>query len=326
MLARCRSIHLTNDAVQTQFDHYGEHEDHNKLSLAELQAALAAEGATLDVLAGLWPQMRAAVRQLFSATRDRLNIGAVAYCFELMGADFMVGADNQARVAPPPCSVTLLARARGHSTRATKGAAGARRRASAHFSARSGHARRACRAPGRCYKPGLVCVQRPCVAAQASERPQVYLIEVNTCPALQLHGRVLADLLPRVVEETFQKAIDPYFPAPPGAAPPSAALDGFERIELDPAPSTLRAADRLAVAVATRPVAAAPAAGGARVQPCSRDQTAVVCSRRARTYRQPHKHRHERDTGRQDGSEWACNWVRTLLVRHVAVLQAAAAY
>jgi hypothetical protein len=44
---------------------------------------------------------------------------------------------------------------------------------------------------------------------------QVYLIEVNTCPALGLHGAVLQDLLPRVMEEVVQKAIDPLFPPRP---------------------------------------------------------------------------------------------------------------
>lgn len=44
---------------------------------------------------------------------------------------------------------------------------------------------------------------------------QVYLIEVNTCPALGCHGAVLQDLLPRVIEEVVQKAIDPLFPPRP---------------------------------------------------------------------------------------------------------------
>lgn len=34
---------------------------------------------------------------------------------------------------------------------------------------------------------------------------QVYLIEVNTSPALVRHGEVLKDLLPRVIEEVVQK-------------------------------------------------------------------------------------------------------------------------
>ena len=33
----------------------------------------------------------------------------------------------------------------------------------------------------------------------------MYLIEVNTSPALVRHGEVLKDLLPRVIEEVVQK-------------------------------------------------------------------------------------------------------------------------
>lgn len=71
---------------------------------------------------------------------------------------------------------------------------------------------------------------------------QVTLIEVNTCPALAKQGAVLEDLLPRVVEEAVQKAVDPLFPVP---APASAAdtatacgppprLNGFEPLALSP--------------------------------------------------------------------------------------------
>lgn len=51
----------------------------------------------------------------------------------------------------------------------------------------------------------------------------MYLIEVNTCPALSLRGAVLEDLLPRVLEEVVQKAIDPLFPVPSQRSSPPAA-------------------------------------------------------------------------------------------------------
>ncbi len=35
-----RAIHLTNDAVQKDMPHYGTFEENNKLSMAQLQAAL----------------------------------------------------------------------------------------------------------------------------------------------------------------------------------------------------------------------------------------------------------------------------------------------
>ncbi|KAG2426665.1 hypothetical protein HXX76_012976 [Chlamydomonas incerta] len=43
----------------------------------------------------------------------------------------------------------------------------------------------------------------------------LYLIEVNTSPALFRAGSYLADLLPRLVEEVVQRAVDPLFPPPP---------------------------------------------------------------------------------------------------------------
>lgn len=38
---------------------------------------------------------------------------------------------------------------------------------------------------------------------------QVYLIEVNTSPALYRHGQVLTDLLPVLIEEVVQKVSVP---------------------------------------------------------------------------------------------------------------------
>lgn len=56
---------------------------------------------------------------------------------------------------------------------------------------------------------------------------QVYLIEVNTCPALACHGAVLEDLLPRVMEEVVQKAIDPLFPPSAGHAVAATSAAGI---------------------------------------------------------------------------------------------------
>eukprot|EP00884_Botryococcus_braunii_P008359 jgi/Botrbrau1/17524/Bobra.0825s0002.4 len=56
---------------------------------------------------------------------------------------------------------------------------------------------------------------------------QVKLIEVNTCPALYRCCPLLAEMLPRVVEEVIQKVVDPYFPAPAGASMPQ-QLDDFQ--------------------------------------------------------------------------------------------------
>ena len=61
---------------------------------------------------------------------------------------------------------------------------------------------------------------------------KVFLLEVNTSPALFRHGKVLTEMLPRMIEEVFQKAVDPHFPAPEGAAPPP-PLDRYEQVDVD---------------------------------------------------------------------------------------------
>ena len=66
-------------------------------------------------------------------------------------------------------------------------------------------------------------------------RGRVLLIEANTGPALCKHGRVLEHIIPRLIEETFQKAVDTTFPPPDDATPP-ALLDRFELVELPPSP------------------------------------------------------------------------------------------
>lgn len=59
---------------------------------------------------------------------------------------------------------------------------------------------------------------------------QVYLIEVNSCPALALQGKVLERLLPQVIEEVVQKAVDPLFP---GSAPAQQEmLQGFKPLQI----------------------------------------------------------------------------------------------
>jgi hypothetical protein len=68
---------------------------------------------------------------------------------------------------------------------------------------------------------------------------QVYLIEVNTSPALFRAGAHLAELLPLIIEEVVQKTVDMVFPPPshcvPGATIPQ--LDGFEKLDLTAGPA-----------------------------------------------------------------------------------------
>jgi hypothetical protein len=160
MAQLCRSIHLTNDAIQKQCHHYSSFEDHNKLDLKTFQEVLDRQGDSISVENSLLPQMREAAADVFSATLHCLNNRCLSSCFELFGLDFMV--DHNGKV----CS--------------------------------------------QCEKPGLTRRSEP--RSCASGWLQVYLIEVNSCPALALQGRVLEGLLPRVIEEAFQKAVDPLFP------------------------------------------------------------------------------------------------------------------
>ena len=84
---------------------------------------------------------------------------------------------------------------------------------------------------------------------------KVVLLEVNTSPALFRHGRVLTDLLPRVIEEVVQKVVDPLFPPPPGSTSPEPILNSFELLPLFPAPA-LGAAAALKGPVLRRTVSA----------------------------------------------------------------------
>ncbi|KAL3133737.1 hypothetical protein ABBQ32_008226 [Trebouxia sp. C0010 RCD-2024] len=144
-----RSSHLTNDAVQEKFEHYGTFEDANKLSMEAFQELFAGQFSVEDDLV---PQMRACATHAFSAVLNKLNPLRRQHCFELFGLDFMVDCHHK-----------------------------------------------------------------------------VYLIEVNTSPALYRHGQVLTDLLPVLIEEVVQKAIDPCFPAPRAeAAAAIKPLHGFD--------------------------------------------------------------------------------------------------
>lgn len=103
------------------------------------------------------------------------------------------------------------------------------------------------------------------------------MIEVNTSPALFRAGATLEELLPRVIEEVVQKAVDPFLPPAPGTALPD-RLDHFELVVGKPdGPAGLSApAPTKGAAAPPGPVRAAPkasttgaasAAGAAPVPP-----------------------------------------------------------
>lgn len=89
---------------------------------------------------------------------------------------------------------------------------------------------------------------------------RVLLIEVNTGPALCRHGHVLEETLPRLVEETMQKAVDPLFPPPPDASPPP-SLSRFEPVDLPPPPHVVARAAWNAVANAAASANRSPSSG-----------------------------------------------------------------
>lgn len=93
----CRSIHLTNDAVQKHYEHYDSFEDHNKLDLQQFQDILERQGEPFHVDSDLLPQMRDAAAHVFSATLPSLNSQCLSSCFELYGLDFMVSDQGKVR-------------------------------------------------------------------------------------------------------------------------------------------------------------------------------------------------------------------------------------
>ena len=90
-----RCIHLTNDAVQKTAQHYEAFEDHNKLTMQQLQRILTEQGHKIDVENELYPQMRQAASHVFSAALAAMTSAQLNHCFELFGLDFMIGQDKQ---------------------------------------------------------------------------------------------------------------------------------------------------------------------------------------------------------------------------------------
>ena len=106
----------------------------------------------------------------------------------------------------------------------------------------------------------------------------VLLIEANTSPALFQRGAYLTEMLPRLIEETFQKAIDPVHPPPP-SCPAEALPQPLDRFELVEVPSPLQPAvqpSRAGAAAAIAPAASAvvPTA----VPTASRDRGVAVAA------------------------------------------------
>ncbi|KXZ48029.1 TTL4 protein [Gonium pectorale] len=255
-----RAAHLTNDAVQKHTSSYHAYEDHCKLPFAELGDALRraapAAGASQEsrsssgVIAGAPP----AIASLDTTPGSEAGLwGAMRRCvaalFSVAGAAGSSGA--------------------GRTPLADGGAAGGGIGATGAGGS-SGGGVSLLNPCGRRY-----CFELLGLDFMLDEEGRLYLIEVNTSPALFRAGAYLADLLPRVVEEVAQRAIDTVFPPPAPALPTAAGdgdepaggavavapvvaapLDGFVRVDLDP--------DLGAAAVAALTSMAAARGGGGR--------------------------------------------------------------
>ena len=85
-------VHLTNNAIQSQFKNYGKYEDGNILSFQQLQAYLdSSDGMPNFVSEKLMPEINRQIALSMEAVRAQINIGKAF--FEIFGYDFIVDAD-----------------------------------------------------------------------------------------------------------------------------------------------------------------------------------------------------------------------------------------
>ena len=113
--------------MQCSLGSYGAHEDSNKLSFDQFQAALDADrrqrgggdGRGLSVEEDVLPQMRAAVAHVFTATLHRMNPARRDFSFELMGFDFMLSADGRVKLLEVSAEEGSRAGGRGRVGKAT---------------------------------------------------------------------------------------------------------------------------------------------------------------------------------------------------------------
>eukprot|EP00826_Nyctotherus_ovalis_P037751 TRINITY_DN3470_c0_g3_i2.p1 TRINITY_DN3470_c0_g3~~TRINITY_DN3470_c0_g3_i2.p1 ORF type:complete len:649 (+),score=156.29 TRINITY_DN3470_c0_g3_i2:73-2019(+) len=90
-----RIIHLTNEAVQKNFEDFGKFEPGNKLSYADLQKYLdsAHPDKNISFSADLLPQIKSLVTDSFRAAHGKLDPKRRQYTFEVFGYDFMIDSD-----------------------------------------------------------------------------------------------------------------------------------------------------------------------------------------------------------------------------------------
>ncbi|GFR46247.1 hypothetical protein Agub_g7795 [Astrephomene gubernaculifera] len=285
-----RSAHLTNDAVQKHLESYNAYEDHCKLSLEELgPALLASASAAAPAVAASASSSSTKPSGETSSSQQRVKPPSQPPPGTSPSPSSNPDQDDNAPLPPPSAAPPTPPSSRPLPHLDTRpgsesGLWGAMRRCVAALFSVAGAHRLNPRRLGHCFELlGLDFM--------LDEGGQLYLIEVNTSPALFRAGSYLSDLLPRLVEEVVQKAVDPLFPPPGGdrlspaastatttsatdaavtsttawaaAAALPKPLDGFVLVEMD---------DRLAAAAA----ACTAAGGGGATRSGSRRSTARI--------------------------------------------------
>ncbi len=90
-----RIVHLTNEAVQKNYEEFGRFEPGNKLTYSELQKYIETTfpESGVNFYSELLPQIRRLVTDSMRATHGKLDPCARQQTFELFGYDFMIDAD-----------------------------------------------------------------------------------------------------------------------------------------------------------------------------------------------------------------------------------------
>ena len=86
-------VHLTNNAVQKWAENYGQFEDGNQLSFAQLQDYFDQNMVTEVTVSELVLQMKNIIKKTLFSIKRKLNKENRKYCFEIFGYDFFIDAD-----------------------------------------------------------------------------------------------------------------------------------------------------------------------------------------------------------------------------------------
>lgn len=92
-----RLVHLTNEAVQRNYDEFGKFEPGNKLTYSELQRYLDSSPGLaelhIDFSLHILPQIKRLVTDSMRAVHGKLDPNGRQYTFELFGYDFMIDSE-----------------------------------------------------------------------------------------------------------------------------------------------------------------------------------------------------------------------------------------